>query len=187
MCCARSCSFTNRQQYQDCCLCERTTPRSPIASRCKQNNHQVHFCRSVRFSSLNKREFMFVFLSYDCAYITNSTSFRAGDDTQPTNDRPRSRYLLTFVRADFVQLRVLARSLVLWAQVAPTHRFVRSHAPPYMLAALDLVFGSPPNAGLLTAFFVFQKTTSRLTCRSFVRYTKTPRQRRAARQRRRRP
>lgn len=48
---------------------------------------------------------------------------------------PRTRYLLTFVRPDFVQLRVLARCLVLWNLVSQYFLF-----PLFLLVSIDLTY-----------------------------------------------
>jgi anaphase-promoting complex subunit 1 len=59
---------------------------------------------------------------------------------------PRSRYLLTFVRGDFVMLRVLAHSLVMWDAIVPTDAWLRSHVPAFLARAFDDVIGVPARA-----------------------------------------
>jgi hypothetical protein len=54
---------------------------------------------------------------------------------------PRSSFLLDFVRADFVLLRVLARSLVLWDAVAPSSTWLASNVPPFMRRSFAAVAG----------------------------------------------
>ncbi|XP_066581363.1 anaphase-promoting complex subunit 1 isoform X2 [Prorops nasuta] len=42
---------------------------------------------------------------------------------------PDTQYLLDFVRPDFLMLRILARSLILWDEIEPTKSWVSSHVP----------------------------------------------------------
>lgn len=42
---------------------------------------------------------------------------------------PDTQYLLEFVRPDFLLLRVLAKSLILWEDIEPTKSWVSSHVP----------------------------------------------------------
>jgi len=42
---------------------------------------------------------------------------------------PDTQYLLEFVRPDFLLLRVLAKSLILWDSIEPTKLWVSSHVP----------------------------------------------------------
>ncbi|XP_012535623.1 anaphase-promoting complex subunit 1 isoform X2 [Monomorium pharaonis] len=42
---------------------------------------------------------------------------------------PETQYLLEFVRPDFLLLRVLAKSLILWDDIEPTKSWVSSHVP----------------------------------------------------------
>lgn len=42
---------------------------------------------------------------------------------------PDTEYLLEFVRPDFLLLRVLAKSLILWEDIQPTKLWVSSHVP----------------------------------------------------------
>ncbi|KAG7200866.1 hypothetical protein KM043_003229 [Ampulex compressa] len=46
---------------------------------------------------------------------------------------PDTQYLLDFVRPDFLLLRILAKSLILWNEIEPTKSWVSSHVP-------DIVF-----------------------------------------------
>lgn len=59
-----------------------------------------------------------------------------------TNDRsiadsftiPATQFELDFVRPDFIMLRVLARSLVMWDLVEPTEQWLYSQLPPLLQA-----------------------------------------------------
>ncbi|XP_076677551.1 anaphase promoting complex subunit 1 isoform X2 [Andrena cerasifolii] len=42
---------------------------------------------------------------------------------------PETQYLLDFVRPDFLLLRILAKSLILWNEIEPTKSWVSSHVP----------------------------------------------------------
>lgn len=42
---------------------------------------------------------------------------------------PDTQYLLEFVRPDFLLLRVLAKSLILWEDIKPTKSWISSHVP----------------------------------------------------------
>ncbi|XP_029167221.1 anaphase-promoting complex subunit 1 isoform X2 [Nylanderia fulva] len=42
---------------------------------------------------------------------------------------PDTQYLLEFVRPDFLMLRVLAKSLILWEDIEPTKAWISSHVP----------------------------------------------------------
>lgn len=42
---------------------------------------------------------------------------------------PETQYLLDFVRPDFLLLRILARSLILWDEIQPTKAWISSHVP----------------------------------------------------------
>lgn len=42
---------------------------------------------------------------------------------------PDTQYLLDFVRPDFLLLRILAKSLILWNEIEPTKSWVSSHVP----------------------------------------------------------
>lgn len=42
---------------------------------------------------------------------------------------PDTQYLLEFVRPDFLLLRVLAKSLILWEDIEPTRSWICSHVP----------------------------------------------------------
>ncbi|XP_076241205.1 anaphase promoting complex subunit 1 isoform X2 [Calliopsis andreniformis] len=42
---------------------------------------------------------------------------------------PETQYLLDFVRPDFLLLRILAKSLILWNEIEPTKTWVSSHVP----------------------------------------------------------
>jgi len=42
---------------------------------------------------------------------------------------PDTQYLLEFVRPDFLLLRVLAKSLILWDNIEPTKLWISSHVP----------------------------------------------------------
>jgi anaphase-promoting complex subunit 1 len=50
---------------------------------------------------------------------------------------PDTQYLLDFVRPDFLLLRIIARSLILWDEILPTSEWVESNLPatirPYCL------------------------------------------------------
>lgn len=50
---------------------------------------------------------------------------------------PDTQYLLDFVRPDFLLLRIIARSLILWDDILPTSEWVESNLPatirPYCL------------------------------------------------------
>ena len=47
---------------------------------------------------------------------------------------PGTRFALDYVCPDLVQLRVLARALVLWADIAPTQAWVQAQLPPLIQA-----------------------------------------------------
>jgi hypothetical protein len=47
---------------------------------------------------------------------------------------PDTRFALDFVRPDLVQLRVLARALVLWDDVQPSDAWVQAQLPPLIQA-----------------------------------------------------
>ena len=49
---------------------------------------------------------------------------------------PTTRHALAYVRPDLLQLRVLARCLVLWDEVAPTEAWLQSQLPPLLQVAL---------------------------------------------------
>ncbi|XP_074033388.1 anaphase promoting complex subunit 1 isoform X2 [Leptinotarsa decemlineata] len=46
---------------------------------------------------------------------------------------PETQYLLDFVRPDFLLLRVLSRSLILWADVEPSKEWVEGQVPPTII------------------------------------------------------
>ncbi|KAG5893112.1 hypothetical protein JTB14_019316 [Gonioctena quinquepunctata] len=46
---------------------------------------------------------------------------------------PETQYLLDFVRPDFLLLRILARSLILWSEVEPSKEWVEGQVPPTIL------------------------------------------------------
>ena len=43
-----------------------------------------------------------------------------------------SRFLLEFVRPDFLMLRTLAKGLIMWDSVVPTPEWIQSHVPKSM-------------------------------------------------------
>ena len=47
-------------------------------------------------------------------------------------EAPDSRFLLEFVRPDFLMLRTLAKGLIMWDSIAPTLEWLESHVPPSM-------------------------------------------------------
>ena len=47
-------------------------------------------------------------------------------------DVPDSRFLLEFVRPDFLMLRTLAKGLILWDQIVPDLQWIESHVPASM-------------------------------------------------------
>ena len=47
-------------------------------------------------------------------------------------DVPDSRFLLEFVRPDFLMLRTLAKGLILWDQIVPDLEWIQSHVPASM-------------------------------------------------------
>ena len=67
---------------------------------------------------------------------------------------PDSRFLLEFVRPDFLMLRTLAKGLILWDTIMPDFEWIQSHVPASMrshclgMARLS-IFGS-----LLPCIFV---------------------------------
>lgn len=47
-------------------------------------------------------------------------------------EAPDSRFLLEFVRPDFLMLRTLARGLIMWDTIIPSLEWLESHVPPSM-------------------------------------------------------
>lgn len=50
-------------------------------------------------------------------------------------DIPSTAFALDFVRPDFILLRMLARSLVMWDDIEPTSAWVESQLPPLIQAS----------------------------------------------------
>lgn len=59
--------------------------------------------------------------------------FRSGNERVASwLEAPESRFLLEFVRPDFLMLRMLARGLIMWDSIVPTSDWIQDHVPKSM-------------------------------------------------------
>ena len=66
---------------------------------------------------------------------------------------PETSYLLDYVRPEFLFLRVLARSIIMWKSIKPSKEWVERQLPPHLFGELQLGLKAPQDDSQRQAYF----------------------------------